>query len=126
VSRTQRLVTGHGTAKPSDLAQLAIGAADIARRLGLQVRRTGCSHCRTSGSRYLEIADKFGLVWRFRISNHRRPSANRNAAPHFDLVSIDGRSGLSQIEFWLGEIAAGRIAWFEPEAAPAPRMRRRR
>lgn len=126
MSRTQRMVTGHGHADPAALARLAIGAADIARRLGLQVRRLTASRCADSGSRYLEIADGAGRLWRFRISNHRRPARNVNLAPHFDLVSIDGVSGVTQLEFWMAEIAAGRVHWFEPEQVPAPRRQRRR
>jgi hypothetical protein len=125
MSRTLRFVTGQGSATPGAVGRLAFAIADEARARGLRVIRIAASHNPHSGSRYLELQDGRGFRWMFRISNHRRPQrVNRNQPPHFDLVSIDATAGVGQAVHWLDEIATGRMAWFEPEQAPAIRANR--
>lgn len=127
MGRTLRLVVGDGTADHSALTRLALAVADEAKRVGLSVVRIGSSRTADSGSRYLELRDRAGRPWLLRISNHRRPrTGNPNETPHFDLVSIDGRSGFEQACGWLTGIVDGWFEWFDPaEAIRQPRQKRR-
>lgn len=118
-----RLVVGHGTATHALLLTLALALADHAKAAGLRLGRVERSKDASSGSCYLHLFDGGNRPWRIRVSNHRRPLGLAHAAPHFDLVSIDGTSGLAEAKAVIDRIAAGTFARVEE---PVERKRRRR
>ncbi|QHL90675.1 hypothetical protein GVO57_07310 [Sphingomonas changnyeongensis] len=119
-----RLVIGQGRSTPQAVGLLAFKIADAARMRGISVQRIAASHDVTSGSRYIDMVDARRQIWRFRVSNHRRPlKHNHHRPPHFDLVSIDAHSGIEQAIQWLDEIASGRLPHFTPEIRSARRRR---
>lgn len=118
-----RLVVGHGTATHAQLLALANALANHARAAGLALRRLERSKDLSSGSCYLQLVDAAARPWTLRVSNHRRPLGTDHPAPHFDLVSIDGESGLAEAKAIVDRIAAGTFSRVEDTS---PKRRRRR
>lgn len=122
MSRTLNVTAGSGVCPPGAITRLALATADIARAKGLKFEAIKCSHVPGSPSRHVYLRDRAGRQWFLRISNHYRPRrAAKCNTPHFDLVSFDGVSGRGSLEFFLGEIAAGRADWFDPNESYRPR-----
>jgi len=121
-----RLIVGRKTdmATSAEVLALAMRIADRAWALGLTVSSFYASHAPQSASRYLTVRDARGQQWDMRVSNHRRPRTNSHAAPHFDLVSLDGHSGFKQVAEWLERVALGKVEW-QP-ARPNGRRRKAR
>jgi hypothetical protein len=119
-----RLVLGCGSATPQCILGLAYRIAEAARGVGLAVSSIKSSHSSGSPSRYVTLRDQRGRAWQIRVSNHRRPRINSHAAPHLDLISFDGQSGLPEASAFLCQIAAGEIPWRDIDAARVPRKRR--
>ena len=123
-----RKVVGCGGGSGTSVAGLALAAAHEAAGFGFTVARHKASRSRRSSpSRYLHLVDRAGREWCLRISNHYRPSSSPHAPPHFDLVALDGCSGLGEIRAFLLSIVGGDAQWFDrSDADRRPRQRRKR
>ena len=105
---TLRKVVGNSANGPGDVIRLALSVAQEARELGFTVRRIEASRAGGSQpSRYLHVVDRSVREWCLRVANHYRPRSAPYAPPHFDLVSLDGRSALADARRFLIAIAAG-------------------
>ena len=124
---TIRRVVGRSTDTPGCVAHLAFAAMDEARLFDFEVVSTKLSRSqRYSPSRYITVRDPRGRKWMVRVSNHYRPQNARSAPPHFDLVSLDGRSGLAEIRRFLALAASGEIDWWDRDRLTRhPALKRR-
>ena len=126
--KTIRRVVGRSNGQEGCVARLAMMTSDEARDFGLEVIANRVSRSRGHTiSRYIELADGDGRRWHLRLSNHYRPKTSRHAPPHFDLVSLDGSSGLAEIRKFLVAIASGEAEWWDRarcDRKPAPKRRR--
>lgn len=124
---TVRKVVGNPANGPGDVIRLALLVAQEARELGFAVRRIEVS--RSGGaqpSRYLRVIDRHDREWGLRVANHYRPRNAPYAPPHFDLVALDGRSGLAEARRFLVAAAAGDQAWADHSEQGRCRRKRRR
>jgi len=113
------------TAPPHAAIQsLAIAVADHGRSLGLRVIRIQASRVKCSASHHLVFRDRRNRDWHLRLSGHRGPLQTGYAAPHFDLVTVDGREG-SELAFgFLNRVARGDEPWTPPKKTRALKGRR--
>lgn len=112
--KTIRRVVGRSTSERGCIAHLSLAAVGEAREFGLEVLSNRVSRSRGhTVSRYLALKDAAGRDWHLRISDHYRPGSSTHAPSHFDLVSLDGRSGLSEIRRFLLEIVSGEAIWWD-------------
>jgi hypothetical protein len=115
------VIAGASPAPADAVAELALIIFTYAvtrgfRRIALERSRVGLS-----GSRYLMFDDAHGRRWKLRISEHRRRARPNFAPAHFDLTSLDGRSGLAEAKAFLDEVAAGTRPWAEVDLKPKTR-----
>lgn len=123
-----RLVCGQRPTTPvpgAQLAGMALALSDHARQLGFRVVRMESSIQARSPSRYLMLADPAGREWILRVSQHHRPAVTGHAIPHFDLVSLDGRSGLDEAKSFLARARLGEVTWMPPARSPHRKRGRR-
>ncbi|WJY18709.1 hypothetical protein QQS45_00190 [Alteriqipengyuania flavescens] len=122
-----RRVVGRVESGPGDLPRLAAFAAVEARELGFEVGRISVSRSASfSQSRYFTAVDVRGNGWNIRVADHHRPFSSSYQTPHFDLVSLDGRSGLCALREFLLEIVAGEREWFDLSPTGRRPARKRR
>lgn len=123
------VVAGLGPPARGAHAELALILATYAIALGFTRIGVKASRIAISRSRYVVFDDARGRRWKLRISEHmRRPHYSRGL-PHFDLVSLDGKSGLPEAKAFLDQVAAGAREWADLEAGvrvSRPRKRRGR
>jgi hypothetical protein len=122
-----RRVVGSSRNGPGNIAQLAVEIAAEARnfrlRIGvIRVSRAGGAQL----SRYLHIFDCQGREWCLRVANHYRPKSAPYAPPHFDLIALDGQSGLAEARRFLLSVATGEAAWTDRSDLGRARRKRRR
>lgn len=120
-------VAGFAVGPMGATAELAAAIATEARAVGLRVELVRASRARAhSTTKYLTLIDRLDRHWLLRVSDHHRPKAARRAEPHYELVSLNRRSGLCQVRQWLHAIAAGQAEWSDHTATERrPRMFRR-
>lgn len=121
-----RIIVGSGKAEPMQIQALAVALIDHAREIGFADAGLQRSRNARSSSCYCRLIDAGQRPWIVRVSNHRRPRRTGYAIPHFDLVSIDGVSGLEEAKAYIGRIARGKIEWRDPDTTKRPPRRRRR
>lgn len=121
-----RVVRGTGTAAPGAIASLIVAVRGLAVSRGMQLQAVKRSRCSGSPSAYMQLLDKRGRLWLVRISNHYRPHRSKSPAPHIDLVSIDGTSGLHEMSALLARVADGQIEWHPIDAAYPRRAKKAR
>lgn len=122
-----RRVVGSSRNGPGDIIRLALAVAAEAGAFKLRVGTIRCS--RSGGaqhSRYLHIVDGKGREWNLRVANHYRPRSSPFAPPHFDLISLDGQSGLAEARRFLLAVATGEAAWTDRSGLGRCRRKRRR
>lgn len=126
--QTVRRVVGRSNGEEGCIAMLALRAVDEAHGFGLTVKSNRVSRSRShTTSRYLRVEDAKGRIWHLRLSNHYRPNKTPHAPPHFDLVSLDGNSGLAEIRRFLIAITCGDAQWWDREGMDRkPRKKRKR
>lgn len=95
---------------------LASQIYDAAQSAGFTHLSFDHSRVKSSSSRYVKMRGPHGHIWIVRVSNHRRPLKSPHALPHFDLVSLDGCSGIPETADWLRRAYAGQIAWEDTSA----------
>ncbi len=124
---TLRKVAGSTEDGPGDIAHLAFCVVETARSLGLRTEMPKCSRSRNhTASRYIEVKDRLGRIWHLRISDHYRPRRSPYAPPHFDLVALDGHSGLGEARSFLEAVSEGRRDWTDhSHAGRRPRRKAR-
>lgn len=121
-----RYVSGAGDAGREAIFALGLRVASAICNSGLRVLANRASRNPGSPSRYITFTDGADRIWLVRVSNHRMPVHNSQPVPHFDLVSLDGQSGLDQVTAWLARVAARHIAWSDPaDRARRAELRRR-
>ena len=124
---TERKVVGNSANGPGNIVQLALSVAQEARQLGFSVRRIEASKSPgAQPSRYLHVIDRQEREWCLRVANHYRPRTAPYAPPHFDLVALDGRSGLGEARRFLVAASAGERAWTDHSSGARCRRKRRR
>lgn len=122
-----RRVVGSSRNGPGDIARLALEVAAQAREFRLRIGTIRAS--RAGGaqlSRYLQIFDGKGCDWCLRIANHYRPRSSPYAPPHFDLISLDGSSGLAEARRFLLSVALDEASWTDRSDLGRARRKRRR
>ena len=108
----ERFVAGRRTDSPGDIAALAMAIASEAKKHGFTVGTIRSSRSpRRSASKYLPLTDVRKQLWLLRISDHDRPRRNRQPEPHFDLISLDGKSGLKCARRWIARMIAGEYPY---------------
>lgn len=122
-----RRVVGSSRNGPGNIARLAVEIAAEARIFRLRIGAIRAS--RAGGaqlSRYLQIFDAKGREWCLRVANHYLPRSAPYAPPHFDLIALDGHSGLAEARRFLLLVATGEAAWTDRTAGGRARRKRRR
>ena len=115
---------GHFDAPPGALAGLAWSVAEYARSRGLAVVAIKASRIRTSFSKHLVLRDGRNRHWHLRFSDHPCPRKMGHEYPHFELISTDGSSGFEAAIGFVQNVAAGEVAWTEPQRSPKRRGQR--
>lgn len=106
-----RCIVGSAPARGS-VVELSLAIIDAAWACGFSLKSHKASRSPTgSKSRYIELQDEAGRVWCIRVSDHYRPKSSPHDAPHFDLVSLDGTSGLTEATTFLADAASGAIGY---------------
>jgi len=123
------VIAGRGPPARGAHAELALILATYAMTLGFASVGVKASRIAISTSRYVVFDDARARRWKLRISDHRRPPVSSQSLPHFDLVSLDGKSGLPEAKAFLDTVAAGARDWADLEAevrVPRPSKHRTR
>lgn len=113
-----KLVVGAGTAQPGMRMAMACRVADHARSCGLQLVCVSASLSAQSDTRYIFLRDVQDRSWMLRIAGHHSPA--RASRAHFDLITLDGVAGESQLLGFVERIARGEINWFDSEQTASP------
>ena len=123
------LVIGKGTGAPRGaLMRLVMQLALHAKQKGMALVAIRRSKQKGSLSCYLALNDRLARLWIVRVSDHRRPLVSPFPKPHFDLVTHDGVSGLSQARGTIECMADGSMPWHDAEVdvrMPRPKKARR-
>lgn len=133
MTEPSRIVVGLSSNGPGDIASLAYAIAQDAKPFGFRVLAIKCSRAvkaanAAQGSRtqYVHLADKLERCWIIRVSDHYRPRRVAHIPLHFDLVSLDGRSGQADAREWMASVARGEVAWVQPIMSQHVRKSRQR
>lgn len=117
----RRIVTGQSEKGAGDIASLAYAIAQEAKSLGFRVLGIKASRATKaavaahgSATKYIHLADRQDRTWLVRVSDHYRPRRVAHIPLHFDLVSLDRRSGKEDACEWLAQVARGEVAWVQP------------
>lgn len=133
MNEPHRIVAGLSANGPGDIASLAFAIAQHAKPFGFRVLAIKCSRAtraanaaQGSRTKYVHLADKLERCWIIRVSDHYRPRRVAHIPLHFDLVSLDGKSGQADAREWLASVARGEVAWVQPMTSPRRRAHRQR
>lgn len=107
------------------VTHLALRVADEARVLGFTYDGLTASRCPVSASRYLYLRDRSGRRWLIRVSDHAARRRRAVSIPHYDLVArpAEADQALEAASVWLASVAAGLVAWHDPEVRRQDRRR---
>lgn len=129
----RRIVTGVSANIAGDIASLAYAIAQDAKALGFRVLAIKASRAAKasaaahgSATKYIHLADRQDRTWLLRVSDHYRPRRVSHIPLHFDLVSLDHRSGKEDAREWLAQVARGEVTWVQPYKQARRRSSRQR